>query len=272
VLQRAVKPGLQKKRWVEIEETDWDQPGDTQPPTPRVVEDNKDEKNPKPGVPVALGAPIQSVTYASAAMHRMFQRRSRSTWKGVGKNKVWNYRPFCCDLVERTTLSSGSGTAYFPVKYLQPNNSTLVTEAAQLASLFDMMRCVGVTVRVRCTTTLQVIEGAWSLVFDASNIAPYTSVAGTLISGQMIGPIAFNFASGTMSHTMTGFIKKDFRPLEALPPTSGGGVENIGKSWIAAADTMAAVGYLKYAADAIAGGSTNFDTFIVYHMEYKERT
>jgi len=206
-----------------------------------------------------------------ASLHRAFQRANRSTHLKKGGKGKWNYRPFCTDVVERTQQTGSSGTAFFPVKTLEPNSSG-VTEASLMGSIFDEQRCVGITINVRVTASASgVVEGAWAVVFDCANSGAYTSVVGTTLSGQRMGPIAMNFASGTSSFTKTGFITHRFKTLNTLPPT-GSNSELVGGGWFASIDTTAQVGFLKYAVDALSGGTATIDTFIQYHMEYRERT
>jgi hypothetical protein len=208
----------------------------------------------------------------SAAMHQMMQRHLRSKHsRSTRSNEQWNYTPFRADLVERLSPAGVTATFFAPVKPLLPNNSTNVTEAAQFATLFDEQRCIGVTVHNRCAANLQVIQGAWALVFDVANSGAYTSVAGTLVTGQRMGPVSLNFGYGTVPETNTGYHIRRFHTLNSLPPTTAN-PELVGGSWFASTDSNAVVGYLKYAADAISGGAVQFDTFIVYHMEYRERT
>jgi len=219
-----------------------------------------------------LGASVAEM----ASLHRAMQRSSRNAHqKKGGKGGKWSYRPFCTDIAERTTLTSATGTAYFPVKILQPNSSA-VTEASVFNGIFDEQRCKGITIHVRCSaaTTVTGVEGAWAVVFDVANSGAYSSVVGTVLTGQKLGPVALSLGSGTNSFTKTGFITHRFKTLNTLPPT-GANQELVGGGWFASLDTNGGgpnVGFLKYAVDAVTGATATFDTFIVYHMEYRERT
>jgi len=210
---------------------------------------------------------------AAALMHQVMQRSMRSKYssgKGSKSNKQWNYRPFCCDLVQRVTTTGSSATFFNNVTTLEPNSSG-VTEAATLATVFDEARCPSFTIYVRFGAQAGVIQGAWAVAYDVANAGPYASTQGVLITGQRIGPISFGFGFGTVAENKTGYHIHTFKCLNPLQAT-GFNSELVGSGWFATGDTTAQIGYLKYAADALTGIAVQSDTFIVYHMEYRERT
>jgi hypothetical protein len=218
-----------------------------------------------------------SSALSSAVIHRTLQRRSRASSRG---NKQWNYRPFQADLVQRYVQSGAPSTSFFPVFNLAPNNQSLVTEAGNFAVLFDEQRCTAVTVHVRATSSvvpsnLNLLGAAsWALVYDPSDVSAYTSVAGTLISGQHIGPVGFNNGPSTSSQNKVGYLSKTFKPPNPMMPTADTSAPNelVGKGWYSSKDQNAIVGYLKGAVDSVTGATTAMDCFVIYHMEYRERT
>jgi len=177
----------------------------------------------------------------------------------------------------RYTTSGTSGSAFYPVATLLPN-ATSVTEATQLAAIFDEGRCRGITVHAAVDGAYTGgTAGAWALVFDPSNSGPYTSVVGALVSGQHIGPVQYNNpgSHSTTSMTKTGYMVKEFKTLSVAPTAAlGTASEVVGSNWFGTLDTSVICGYLKFACDANPGGSgaVNVDLFIIYHMEYRSRT
>jgi len=160
---------------------------------------------------------------------------------------------------------------------LQPNSSG-VTEAVQLAMLYDQARCLGVTVHARVTGNATTAGAAWMLVFDPANAGAYTSTIGASVSRQHIGPIGFNdYGSATptvavTATTSSGYVKKQFRSLKNAPTTGASAGEVAGGNWFATSDVNATVGYLKWAIDAVAASFFGTDLFIIYHMEYRSRS
>jgi len=253
------------RKFVLVEEPDSpvllaDMPVDTKyVAAPSAVTDQKIDR------PITLGA-SQLV-----AMRSVMARRQRG---GKGKSGQI-FRPKTCF---RSMSAGPSGSAWFPVINLQPNNTSIVTEATQWAALFDEARCIGFDVYARiygsASTTLT--SGAWAFVYDVCNASAYTSVVGTLISEQVCGPTAFNVAVSDVAvnvENRSGYVHKKFmcRPMN---PTAGAGTanENVGNDWFGTSDQNATVGYLKFAADAQAASALALDAMIVYHMEYRSRS
>jgi len=248
-----------KMKYVMVEE-------ETPPSSPK-VEDTKVIP-----APPKMGAPSAGSLSERAMMHRLMQRGMRK--KAGGKNASWNYQSFRANTVFRITNAGTAATFFNLTVNLTPNNSSLVTEAAQLAILFDEQRCCGITVHCRMSSQLQVIDGAWALVYDVANSGAYTSVAGALIAGQVLGPQSFNFGFGTVPQTKSGYTVKRFRPPTMISATAGSSPanESVGGAWFSSSDQNASVGYLKFAGDPIAGGALQADCFVIFHMEYRERT
>jgi hypothetical protein len=192
-------------------------------------------------------------------------------------NKKKGSRIFKFDTATRYTVSGTSGTAFYPVATLLPN-ATSVTEATQLAALFDEGRCVGVTAHAAVDGAFSGgTGGAWALVFDPANSGAYTSVVGALVAGQHLGPVQYNNSGShtTTSMSKTGYMTKKFKTLAAAPTAAlGTASEVVGSNWFGCLDTSVISGYLKFACDANPGGSgaVNVDLFIIYHMEYRSRT
>jgi Tfp pilus assembly protein PilV len=212
--------------------------------------------------------------------HQMGQKRSRMEHQRNPKNrnKTWNYRPFSCDISERITSTSGSATSNAVVKALLPNNSSLVTEASSFASVFDEARCKGVSLHARVIisgSTTSPFNAAWGVVYDVANATAYTSVTGQLFSGQCFGPVSVNNGNtGTSSVDKTGYLTIPFRTLNPIVPSLTSTIDLAGDGWFATSDqasTGPVVGYLKWFIDA-APTTTILDCFIVYHMEYRERS
>jgi len=176
----------------------------------------------------------------------------------------------------RNTMTGSSGAFYGPVYNLVPN-STSVTEAVALAALFDEARCVSVTFHCRVTGSAPATanNSAWGVVYDSANSGGYSSVIGTLIGAQHMGPIAINDVAGaqTVAQTKTGYYSWKVK-VPPNAPTAGGGVasEQVGSNWFATQDVNACVGYLKWAVDATSSVTYTVDAQIVYHMEYRMRT
>jgi hypothetical protein len=192
-------------------------------------------------------------------------------------NRGKGSRSYRFNTATRYTTSGTSGAAFYPVATLLPN-ATSVTEATQLAALFDEGRCTGVTAHVAVDGAFTGGSGgAWALVFDPANSGAYTSVVGALVAGQHLGPVQYNNSGShtTMSFSKTGYMTKTFKCLAAAPTAAlGTASEVVGSNWFGCLDTSVISGYLKFACDANPGGSgaVNVDLFIIYHMEYRSRT
>jgi hypothetical protein len=174
------------------------------------------------------------------------------------------------------TGTSATSTFFAPVETLQPNG-TGTTESVALSSLFDEMRTTSVDVYTRVQSgTTALIAAAWGVAFDPANSAAYTSVAGTLLAAQHIGPIAIgegNTAGAVMAMNPTGFIHRRFKTMAAAPTAAASAAnETVGGNWFATSDNAAVVGYVKFAIDAISGQSSTADLFVVFNTEYRSRT
>jgi len=212
-----------------------------------------------------------------AAMSHMKMSRSVRPGKGSKKGAGQGLTPFKTNLVGRFTGVGTANTNYAPVDILQPNSATTVTEAPQFAALFDEWRCTGVTTYVRVfvnTGTITTPPVAWGMAFDIANSGAYASVAGTMLSPQRLGPIAFTKNDGGMQvHGETGFLQKSFRVPNGLPSTVVSSQAAIGRNWTATSDTTSVVGYIKFCIDALGSGViAEYDMFVLYHMEYRSRT
>jgi hypothetical protein len=184
------------------------------------------------------------------------------------------------NIAERVITTSASGTPNTTVAPLHCNSSTAVTEAPQWAALFDTARCTGVTVHARTESLPDVSavqHAAWALAFDPGNAAAYPSVVGIMVTSQKIGPFSCNSGgtaiSGTYSVSKSGYQVGHFKTRPMMPTAgSSPASELVGGNWFATSDTSVIAGYLKPYADSIAGVAQVVDMFIVYHMEYRNRT
>jgi len=178
---------------------------------------------------------------------------------------------------ERVITNGTSGTFYAPVKTLQPNNTTLVTESTALSTLFDEFRCTRVTVHSRTLGSTAIGAYAWALAYDPGNSAPYVSVVGTLLAKQHEGPVALNQNSSNsvslQAVNSSGYRTWDINISPAMP-TAGASTasETVGSNWTATSDTSATIGYIKAAIDAVTSVAVTLDLMIIYHMEYRSRS
>jgi hypothetical protein len=153
-----------------------------------------------------------------------------------------------------------------------------VTESSIFASVFDEVRCHGFSVhaRISASTTITTPSVAWALVYDPANIGAYTSVVGTVLADQVIGPVALTrqLDGGLSPETQSGYVKKSFKvPSASLTPIPTAGSPCVGQAWIATSDIASLVGYLKLAVDALgAGVSAEYDIFVIFDVEYRSRT
>jgi hypothetical protein len=185
-------------------------------------------------------------------------------------------KPYRVDTAIRFGSSGSSATFYAPVIAQLPNSSS-VTEAVQFATLFDEARCIGITAHARVDGTAAIGSGSWALVYDpGANSGAYTSVVGTMVSRQHIGPIAYNQTAATIqaaTMTKTGYHSIKVRPMRTNPTAGASAVsEGVGNDWFSTSDVAANVGYFKFACDAVTGQAVTVDLIVVYHMEYRSRT
>jgi hypothetical protein len=203
--------------------------------------------------------------FGSGSLRGLRQRRHRDG----------RYTTISVDTVTRFTSTGTTGALFAPVYTLAPNNASSVTEASAFATLFDEARCIGVTAycRVNASSAASVGGlGAWGVVFDPGNPGAYTSVTGTLLASQHLGPVSYNEQSAIQVSSQTGHGYLRFEaatmPNEPTNPNS----ELVGSNWFATSDTNVISGYLKACGDLVASAAISFDIFCVYHMEYRSRT
>jgi hypothetical protein len=185
---------------------------------------------------------------------------------------------FRVNTAQRFTYASSTNSLGNGVQSLVPGGSG-VTEASVFGTLFDEQRCTAVTVHTRVyakgTFPTPTLGAAWAVVYDPVNTGAYSSVVGTLVARQHLGPVAFapDADAGTQTFSKSGFISKTFKIPEPVAPTQGTAPLQVGCSWYSTLDSTSGVGYLKLAADAL-GASTmsEWDLFVVYHMQYRSRT
>jgi hypothetical protein len=227
-----------------------------------IVDDNETEsKKPKPSVP------------SLEAFHAAMAHLKVAGNKGHG-GKGSTFR---VTTAQRVSGTGSSNAFYGQVIVLQPT-STAVTEASNFAVLFDECRCTGVTLHFRVlgkgSFPLPTPGAAWALAYDPANSGAYVSVIGVLVAKKYMGPVAFtpNNDASTQAFTKTGYFSIKIKIPVPVAPTAGSPVV-VGSAWLSTSDVTSVVGYVKYAIDAL-GASTlaETDTFIQYHMEYRQRT
>lgn len=199
---------------------------------------------------------------------RMVMNRS-----GRGKKKMAPYR---ANVAARYGGAGSSATFYAPVFTLKPNDTT-TTESVAFATIFDEARVLGITAFVRIDGNTAIGDYSWAAVYDPVNSGAYTSVIGTLLASQHVGPICMNqSSSGTVATTpvnSTGYHRLSVK-VPSAAPTAGTTVasEGVGNSWFALSDTNVVAGYLKFACDAVTGNAVSVAAMVVFHMEYRSRT
>jgi hypothetical protein len=249
---------------------------------PQSTQDN-DEKSVQP----AFSLPSLKMSLSRGLRMARANQQSKGYFRRVGWNGAAqvktgaNFVTFAADVCVRSISAAGSGSALTTVVALQPNNSTIVTEASQFSVLFDTARCLGMTIHTRVTSTgmLATTSGsaAWQFGYDPANNGPFSSVVGVGETEQNTGPIALNYPSGSTSllaENRSGYVVQKVTVPEAILPTAGSSItnENVGNGWFSTSDQNAVVGFWKGYVDPVGGLSMGADVLIYYHMEYRMRT
>jgi len=219
--------------------------------------------------PLRLTATYPSETWMSKETISREVVRSLKSFKHPRTGRI--LRGTSRDLVVRFNATTATSAFINTVEMLQPNSSSS-TESTLLASLYDLMRCRSITFYARIVGNATGSLGAWGMVFDPANPGAYTSVAGTLVADQKIGPIGYNPVTpnvGSLVESSTGYYKLVVTVPRNLPTAGGGAVnEAVGDGWFGTADTSASCGFLKFAGDSVSGSGFMLEAYAIFHCDW----
>jgi len=198
-------------------------------------------------------------------------RGTMSKLRGLGRDRV------TVKLFGQYTSAfiSGANASLFSSQAISPIN---VADWSSYAALYDIARVKRVVVYVQPNASgPATVSGYWSLAWDPSNSAAYSSFTDTLTAQHHIGPVGYSSttANGTATFTKTGFHEMKIglpTPKEQIANNNlAAGI--VGGGWIATSDTNYICGYLKSFQSALgAGVVSGLNVLVEYLVEFRART
>jgi len=178
------------------------------------------------------------------------------------------------NLFERFDVTGSSNTAYSTVAALKPKDAN---DWTSVAALFDVGRCVGITVQSRFAvvngTANSGTMAVWS--YDPGTAVAITSVLDGLSHEYNSGVVSMgnNYGSSIPnSSTATGMLPK-WRAKCAPNFESGLTSDLVGSNWFPLTSSVNAI--IGYLCPYIEAGGTSVTiatyTYVTYHMEFKFR-
>jgi len=180
-------------------------------------------------------------------------------------------------LIQSTTNTSPSNSAYFPVVAISPNGCQ---DFSGFAALYDEYRVRSMKAHfvVAPSGPVTAVGANAAFAFDPVNSGAYSNASDVQTAQHSVGPLAISLTASPsfpIPHNKSGYwvLKVPKLVPTVLPNGSSVLTAAVGGSWIGTSDPAAVVGYMKGVCSALGSGITStFGVYIHMDVEFRMRT